>query len=95
MGTTPTRNATEVKFNNLYDVASLTKILATLPLLMELIDSGVIGLDSTLGDLLPSYKNTNKETITVQEMLSHFAQLKAMDSILCINFRFGHSKAKP
>ena len=69
-------NASEVKFNNLYDVASLTKILATLPLLMELIDSGVITLDATLGDLLPSYKNTNKETITIQEMLSHYAQLK-------------------
>ena len=71
------KNASEVKFNNLYDVASLTKILATLPLLMELIDSGVITLDATLGDLLPSYKNTNKETITIQEMLSHFAQLKS------------------
>jgi len=70
------KNASEVKFNNLYDVASLTKILATLPLLMELIDSGVITLDATLGDLLPSYKNTNKETITIQEMLSHYAQLK-------------------
>ena len=70
------KNASEVKFNNLYDVASLTKILATLPLLMELIDSGVIALDATLGDLLPSYKNTNKETITIQEMLSHYAQLK-------------------
>jgi beta-glucosidase-like glycosyl hydrolase/CubicO group peptidase (beta-lactamase class C family) len=70
------KNASEVKFNNLYDVASLTKILATLPLLMELIDSGVITLDATLGDLLLSYKNTNKETITIQEMLSHYAQLK-------------------
>ncbi|MGB4742505.1 MAG: glycoside hydrolase family 3 N-terminal domain-containing protein [Flavobacteriaceae bacterium] len=70
------KNASEVKFNNLYDVASLTKILATLPLLMELIDSGVITLDATLGDLLPSYKNSNKETITIQEMLSHYAQLK-------------------
>ena len=68
--------ASEVKFDNLYDLASLSKILATLPLLIELVDSGVIALDSTLGDLLPSYKNTNKEAITIQEMLSHFAQLK-------------------
>jgi len=36
----------------------------------------VIGLQSTLGELLPAYQNTNKESITVQEMLSHFAQLK-------------------
>ena len=67
---------TKVRFNDMYDVASLTKILATLPLLMELVDSGVIRLDSTLGELLFSYKNTNKEAITIQEMLSHFAQLK-------------------
>ncbi len=65
-----------MKFDDLYDVASLTKILATLPLLMELVDAGVIGLQSTLGELLPAYQNTNKESITVQEMLSHFAQLK-------------------
>ena len=70
------KKASEVKFNTIYDVASLTKILATLPLTMELIDSGVIDLDSTLGELLPAYQNTDKEAITVQEMLSHFAQLK-------------------
>ena len=70
------KKTSKVKFKDVYDVASLTKILATLPLLMELVDSGVIGLDSNLGDLLPSYKNTNKEAITIQEMLSHFAQLK-------------------
>ena len=70
------KNTNKVKFDDLYDVASLTKILATLPLLMELVDAGVIGLQSTLGELLPAYQNTNKESITVQEMLSHFAQLK-------------------
>ncbi len=66
----------KVKFEDLYDVASLTKILATLPLLIELVDKGVIKLESTLGELLPAYKESNKESITVQEMLSHFAQLK-------------------
>ena len=66
----------KVKFEDLYDVASLTKILATLPLLIELVDKGVIKLESTLGELLPTYKESNKESITVQEMLSHFAQLK-------------------
>ena len=70
------KKASEVQFNTLYDVASLTKILATLPLVIELVDTGIISLDSTLGDLLPSYKNSNKEAITIKEMLSHFAQLK-------------------
>ena len=70
------KKTTKVTHDDLYDLASLTKILATLPLLIELVDSGVIGLESTLGELLPDYKNTNKSTITIQEMLSHFAQLK-------------------
>ena len=59
----------------LYDVASLTKILATLPLLMELVDAGVI-VKSTFGDLLPSLSKHTIKRITIQEMLSHFAQLK-------------------
>ena len=66
----------KVKFEDLYDVASLTKILATLPLLIELVDKGVIKLESTLGELLPAYRESNKKSITVQEMLSHFAQIK-------------------
>ena len=66
----------KVKFDDLYDLASLTKILATLPLLIELVDKGVIKLESTLGELLPAYMESNKKSITVQEMLSHFAQIK-------------------
>jgi CubicO group peptidase (beta-lactamase class C family) len=67
---------TKVKFDDLYDIASLTKIVATLPLLIELVDKGVIKIESTLGELLPAYISSNKEAITIKEMLSHFAQLK-------------------
>ncbi|MFD2550957.1 glycoside hydrolase family 3 N-terminal domain-containing protein [Bizionia sediminis] len=65
-----------VKFNDLYDVASLTKIIATLPLLMELEEQGVVSLDTKLAKLLPEYANSNKKHITVKEMLSHYARLK-------------------
>jgi beta-glucosidase-like glycosyl hydrolase/CubicO group peptidase (beta-lactamase class C family) len=65
-----------VKFNDIYDVASLTKILATLPLIMELEDKGVISIDSKLGHLLPDFRDSNKKNITVKEVLSHYARLK-------------------
>jgi beta-N-acetylhexosaminidase len=65
-----------VKFNDLYDVASLTKILATLPMIMELEDKGVMSIDSKLGQLLPSFRDSNKKNITVKEVLSHYARLK-------------------
>ncbi|HLT52553.1 MAG TPA: serine hydrolase, partial [Flavobacteriaceae bacterium] len=67
---------TPVKFNDIYDVASVTKIVATLPLLMELEEEGIITLDSKLSQLLPEYKGTNKASITIKEMLSHYARLK-------------------
>ncbi len=65
-----------VKFNDIYDVASLTKILATLPLVMELEEQGVISLNSKLSELLPEYKDSNKADITLKQMLSHYARLK-------------------
>jgi beta-N-acetylhexosaminidase len=66
----------KVDFDDIYDVASLTKIIATLPVLMELEQQGSLSLDSKLGDLLPEYKKTNKKNITLKKMLSHYAQLK-------------------
>ncbi|NQX85343.1 MAG: serine hydrolase [Flavobacteriaceae bacterium] len=66
----------KVTFDDVYDVASLTKILATLPLVMELEEKGVLGLDSKLEKLLPEYKGTNKAKVTLKKMLSHYAQLK-------------------
>ena len=66
-----------VKSNDIYDVASLTKILATLPLVMELMDRGVISMDTKLSEMLPEYKNSNKANITLKAMLSHYARFKA------------------
>ena len=63
----------------IYDVASLTKILATLPLLMELEEKGVVSLDTKLSQILPSYKKSNKANITLKSMLSHYARLQAWE----------------
>lgn len=70
------KSNSKVKSSDLYDVASLTKILATLPLLMELEEQGSLSLDSKLSQLKPEYKGTNKENITLKKMLSHYARLK-------------------
>ncbi|TCK69251.1 beta-glucosidase-like glycosyl hydrolase [Winogradskyella wandonensis] len=66
----------KVDFDDVYDVASLTKILATLPLIMELKEKNIISLNTKLSKLLPEYKGTNKENITIKQMLSHYARLK-------------------
>ncbi|WP_100614549.1 glycoside hydrolase family 3 N-terminal domain-containing protein [Confluentibacter citreus] len=66
----------KVGFDDIYDVASLTKILATLPLVMELEEQGRITLDTKLSEILPEYKNSNKNNITIKSMLSHYARLR-------------------
>jgi beta-N-acetylhexosaminidase len=64
-----------VTSNDIYDVASLTKILGTLPLLMELEEQGIVSLNTKLSELLPQYKNSNKKNITIKQMMSHYAKL--------------------
>ena len=66
-----------VKTTDVYDLASLTKILGTLPLLMELEEKGKMELDDKLSHILHEYRNSNKRKITVKEMLSHNAKLQA------------------
>ncbi len=66
----------KVKFEDIYDVASLTKILATLPLLMELEEKKAISLNTKLSRILPEYLESNKKNVTIKQMLSHYAQLR-------------------
>ena len=67
----------KVSKDDVYDVASLTKILATLPMIMELVDNGTINLNTKISELLPDYIGSNKEDITLQQMLSHYARIKS------------------
>ena len=66
----------KVKYEDIYDVASLTKILATLPLLMELEERGSVTLDTKLSRMLNGFDESNKSNITIKQMLSHYARLK-------------------
>ncbi|GAB5399475.1 MAG: glycoside hydrolase family 3 N-terminal domain-containing protein [Aureisphaera sp.] len=66
-----------VRDDDVYDVASLTKILATLPLTMELYDRNIITMDTKIGDMLPSFKKSNKGNISLKRMLTHTGRLRA------------------
>ncbi len=90
--------------NSIYDLASLTKILGTLPLVMELQEQGILDFDTTVGELLPDFKDSNKADLTMKEMLSHFARLKAwipfyqktLDSVNGgLNMKYYSKKATP
>ena len=66
-----------VRDTDVYDLASLTKILATLPMVMKMYENEKISLNTTVGELVPSFQGSNKESISVKDMLSHYARLQA------------------
>ncbi|MES2484865.1 MAG: glycoside hydrolase family 3 N-terminal domain-containing protein [Bacteroidota bacterium] len=65
-----------VKNTDIYDVASLTKMLATLPNLMQQYDKGDLKLDEKLGKILPVFAKMDKKNITVKDMLLHQARFQ-------------------
>ena len=67
----------KVKNTDIYDVASLTKIVATLPNVIRLYDQGKVTLETRLGEMLPIFKNSDKKDITFKELLSHYGRLQA------------------
>lgn len=66
----------KVKLDDVYDLASMTKVLATLPLLMKRYDEEKLTLNDKLGTLLPVLQGSNKQNITVKQVLSHYGRLK-------------------
>jgi beta-glucosidase-like glycosyl hydrolase/CubicO group peptidase (beta-lactamase class C family) len=66
----------EVRHTDVYDIASITKIAATIPIFMKLIEQGKIDLDKTIGEYLPEARGTNKENLVIRDILSHQARLK-------------------
>lgn len=66
-----------VQENDLYDLASVTKVSSTLAGLMLLDSQGRFSPDKTLGDYLPDFKKTNKGNIPMRDFLTHQAGLTA------------------
>ncbi|MFI5221464.1 MAG: glycoside hydrolase family 3 N-terminal domain-containing protein [Bacteroidia bacterium] len=67
--------ANPVKNYHLYDLASLTKMLATTLAIMHLYDEKKISPDDHLGEFLPWLRGTNKEFITIRNVMLHQAGL--------------------
>ena len=69
--------AEPVQVNDIYDLASVTKVCATTVSVMKLFDEGRIDLGKTLGDYLPWLAGTNKARLVIRDVMLHQAGLKA------------------
>lgn len=61
--------------DDIYDLASMTKAVATLPAAMKLYDEGKFTLNTPVSKFVPILKNTDKDKITIRDVLYHESRL--------------------
>jgi CubicO group peptidase (beta-lactamase class C family) len=84
-------SAPPITAESIFDVASLTKIMATATAVMQLVERKQLALDDHACDFLPSLRRAPKDRITIFQLLAHTAgfaggeplrQCKSRDDIL-------------
>lgn len=69
-------NTQAVSTDDLYDLASVTKISSALPALMKLHGEGKFQLNAPLEKYMPEFKGSDKGDLTFRSMLAHNARLR-------------------
>jgi CubicO group peptidase (beta-lactamase class C family) len=62
--------------STIFDLASLTKTLATTTSVMLLVDEGAVGLDDPVAKVLPAFADRDKDAVTIRHLLTHSSGLK-------------------
>jgi len=63
--------------HSVYDLASLTKVIATTTLAMQAAEEGRLDLDRPVQHYLPAFRGPGKERVTVRHLLTHSSGLRA------------------
>jgi uncharacterized protein YbbC (DUF1343 family)/CubicO group peptidase (beta-lactamase class C family) len=62
--------------DTIFDLASMTKCVATATSVMKLVEQGRIRLNDPVAAYLPEFAKNGKENITIRQLLTHFSGLK-------------------
>jgi uncharacterized protein YbbC (DUF1343 family)/CubicO group peptidase (beta-lactamase class C family) len=69
----PRREAMTV--DTVFDIASLTKVVATTVAVMQLVQKGEIRVNEPVAKYLPEFAQNGKEDVTIRQLLTHFSGL--------------------
>jgi uncharacterized protein YbbC (DUF1343 family)/CubicO group peptidase (beta-lactamase class C family) len=70
----PRREAMTV--DTVFDIASLTKVVATTTAVMQLVQKGEVRLNDPVAKYIPEFAENGKEDVTVRNLLTHFSGLR-------------------
>src|SRR3974390_768405 len=65
-----------ITLDTVYDLASLTKVIATTTAVMQLVESGKVRMNDPVAKYLPEFAQNGKEDITVRQLLTHYSGLE-------------------
>jgi CubicO group peptidase (beta-lactamase class C family) len=71
----PVAERRPMALDTLFDVASLTKVLATLPAVLVLLEQGAFRLDDRVGQFFPAFAGGGKDDVRIRHLLTHTAGL--------------------
>ncbi|MBV9216531.1 MAG: beta-lactamase family protein, partial [Acidobacteria bacterium] len=66
-------NVEPMTVDTIFDVASLTKVVATTTSIMILIERGQLRLSDTIGKFIPEIKDENAKRVTIQQLMVHLS----------------------
>ena len=66
----------EMTPDTIFDLASLTKVVATTTSVMMLVDEGKIGLNDRIASFIPGFERHGKGEITVRHLMTHMSGLR-------------------
>lgn len=70
-------DAPRVTASTMFDLASLTKVIATTPIVMALAERRVLSIDTRIADVFDGWRGADREAVTVGHLLDHSAGLPA------------------
>ncbi len=62
--------------DTIFDAASLTKVVATTPAILLLVERGLIRLDDRVSKYIPGFAQAGKDEITIRQLLTHSSGLR-------------------
>jgi uncharacterized protein YbbC (DUF1343 family) len=77
--------------DTIFDLASLTKVVATTTAVMQLVENGDIRLADKVSQYIPGFERYGKDRITIRHLLTHTSGLRP-DLELTVSFE-GHGEA--
>lgn len=63
--------------DTVFDMASLTKVMATTGSIMRMVQLGQIKLNDPVAKYIPDFAQNGKEEVTIRELLTHYSGLRA------------------